>query len=348
MPGPIGIRRDAFTLIELLVVITIIGILIALLLPAVQQVRQAAARTQCQNNLKQLGLALHNYASDHENAFPPSYTLALTPTSVNEVAWGTVILPYIEQTALYANYDLKFAAFPPPYGLASNIAVISTPVRTFICPSTPYTATDRIYTYDLTAEANAFGGLSLPPGALQYTAAPSDYTGIAGVRASLWDNLAQNGYPTVTQTSDVGGILGAYVPCPLTSVADGLSNTILLGEVAGKPYWFVRGQQRAVPAGYEPALEGGGWGDLMIGDNWLAGTDDNCTTDAPVGLAMVIGICNRRFSGEDMTGLYSFHSGGVNIVMGDGSVRFLSNTTNTLVVCQLITKAGGEVMSGSW
>jgi prepilin-type N-terminal cleavage/methylation domain-containing protein/prepilin-type processing-associated H-X9-DG protein len=348
MPGPIGIRRSAFTLLELLVVIAIIAVLIGLLVPAVQQVRQAAARAQCQNNLKQLGLALHNYAGEQENAFPPSYTLAITPTSVNTVAWGTVILPYIEQTALYSRYDLKAAAFPPPYGLASNIVVISTPVATFVCLSVPSFDAARIYTYDLTAEANEFLGQNLPPGSLRYTAAPSDYTGINGVRASLWINLARNGYPAVTRTTDADGILGAYSPCPLTSVTDGLSNTILLAEVAGRPNWYVRGQQRTVPATYQSALEGGGWGDLMIGDNWLVGTDDNCTTESPTGLAKVIGTCNRRFNGEDLFGLYSFHPGGVNILLGDGSVRFLSNATDPLVVCQLITKAGGEVPSGDW
>jgi prepilin-type N-terminal cleavage/methylation domain-containing protein/prepilin-type processing-associated H-X9-DG protein len=348
MPGPIGIRRSAFTLLELLVVIAIIAVLIALLLPAVQKVRQAAARLQCQNNLKQLGLALHNYAGDHENTFPPSYTLMVAPTSVNAVAWGTVILPYIEQTALYSKYDLKAAAFPPPYGLASNIAVISTPVNTFVCPSVPSSAPSRIYTYDLSAEANEFVGLNLPAGALQYTAAPSDYTGINGVRASLWTNLARNGYPAVTRTTDADGILGSDSACPLNSVTDGLSSTILLAEVAGRPNWYVRGQQRTVPAPYQPALEGGGWGDIMIGDNWLVGTDDNCTTENPAGLATVIGTCNRRFNGEDMYGLYSFHSGGVNILLGDGSVRFLSNATDPLVVSQLITKAGGEVPSGDW
>jgi prepilin-type N-terminal cleavage/methylation domain-containing protein len=348
MPGPIGIRRGAFTLLELLVVIAIIAVLIALLLPAVQQVRQAAARLKCQNNLKQLGLALHHYAGEHNNAFPSSYTLAITPTSVNAVAWGTVILPYIEQTALYSKYDLQAAAFPPPYGLASNIAVISTPVDTFICPSVPSPAGARIYTYDLTAEANAFVGLNLPPGSLRYTAAASDYTGINGVRASLWQNLAQNGYPTVTRTTDADGILGSDSPCPFTSITDGLSNTILLAEVAGRPNWYVRGQQRTVPAPYQPALEGGGWGDLMIGDNWLVGSDNNCTTEHPSGLATVIGTCNRRFSGEDLCGLYSFHPGGVTILLGDGSVRFLSNTTDPLVVCQLITKAGGEVPPGGW
>jgi prepilin-type N-terminal cleavage/methylation domain-containing protein/prepilin-type processing-associated H-X9-DG protein len=348
MLGSIGIRRGAFTLVELLVVIAIIAVLIGLLLPAVQKVRQAAARIQCQNNLKQLGLALHQYAGDHNNAFPPGMNLAITPTSVYAVAWGTIILPYIEQTNLYSKYDLKAAAFPPPYGLASNIAVISTPLDTFVCPSVPSRAAARIYTYDLTAEANVFVGLNLAAGSLQYNAAPSDYTGINGVRASLWKNLARNGYPAATRTTDADGIIGADSPCQLTSITDGLSNTILLGEVAGRPNWYVRGQQKTVPTPYQSALEGGGWGDLMIGDNWLVGTDDICTTEGPAGLAKVIGTCNRRFSGEDLGGLYSFHPGGINILLGDGSVRFLSNATDPLVVLELITKAGGEVPSGNW
>jgi prepilin-type N-terminal cleavage/methylation domain-containing protein/prepilin-type processing-associated H-X9-DG protein len=346
MPASIGVRRRAFTLIELLVVIAIIAVLIGLLLSAVQRVRQAADRVRCQNNLKQLGLALHHYAGDYNKAFPPASTLTATPTAVNAVAWGTLILPYIEQTALYSKYDLRAAAFPPPYGLNSNIAVISTPVNTFICPSVPLSATARIYTYDLTAEGNAYTGENLPAGALQYTAAPSDYTGINGVRASLWNNLTRNGYPTSAHTTDEEGILIEDNSCPLTSVTDGLSHTILLGELAGKPNWYVRGQQRTIPAPYQPALEGAGWGDLMIGDNWLVGVDGDCTTQSPSGLATVIGTCNRRFNGESMSGLYSFHSAGANAVMGDGSVRFIPDSTDPFVVLALVTKAGGEVTSG--
>jgi prepilin-type N-terminal cleavage/methylation domain-containing protein/prepilin-type processing-associated H-X9-DG protein len=341
-----GIRRGAFTLIELLVVIAIIAVLIALLVPAVQQVRQAAARIQCQNNLKQLGLALHGYAGDHKTAFPPGSILTFTAASVKAVAWGTLILPYIEQTPLYAKYDLNSAPFPPPYGQVSNIAVISTPIDNFVCPTVPSPAASRIYAYDLTAEANAFAGLGLPAGALQYTAAASDYTGINGVKASLWKNLTRNGYPAAAaHTTDEEGILREDLPCPLASVIDGLSNTILLAEVAGKPNWYVRGQQRAIPSPFQSALEGGGWGDLMIGDNWLIGSDDNCTTQSPAGLATVIGICNRRFSGESMSGLHSFHPGGANVLMGDGSVRFLTNSTDPFVVAALVTRAGGETVS---
>jgi prepilin-type processing-associated H-X9-DG protein len=160
-------------------------------------------------------------------------------------------------------------------------------------------------------------------------------------------NLIRNGYPTAPHTTDQDGILREDFPCPLTSVTDGLSNTILLGELAGKPDWYVRGQQRAIPAPYQSALEGGGWGDLMLGDNWFVGVDDSCTTQNASGLTTVIGTCNRRFSGESMSGFYSFHPGGANVLMGDGSVRLLSNNTDPLVVLELVTKAGGEVSSGN-
>ncbi len=99
MSRKVQVCRTAFTLIELLVVIAIIAILIGLLLPAVQKVREAAARTKCQNNMKQLALALQNYASATDSRFPPSYTLVTSP-ALNGIAWGTVILPYVEQQAL--------------------------------------------------------------------------------------------------------------------------------------------------------------------------------------------------------------------------------------------------------
>src|SRR5476651_2033014 len=111
-------RRAGFTLIELLVVIAIIAILIALLVPAVQKVRAAAARTQCINNLKQLGLGLQSFAGDNK-AFPPSHTTATTPATVvtnQKHHWATLVLPYIDQTALYAQIN-----FAKDYDKASNL-----------------------------------------------------------------------------------------------------------------------------------------------------------------------------------------------------------------------------------
>jgi prepilin-type N-terminal cleavage/methylation domain-containing protein len=132
---PVADRRRGFTLIELLVVIAIIAILIGLLLPAVQKVREAAAHTKCGNNMKQLGLAANNYESTYQR-LPPSLFLDVTPGAATQPypfvihAWGPYYLPYIEQDNLYRMYDFK-----TPFVSPQNVAVISNKVSTFICPS---------------------------------------------------------------------------------------------------------------------------------------------------------------------------------------------------------------------
>src|SRR5436189_6463235 len=123
------IRRRAFTLIELLVVIAIIALLIGLLLPAVQKVREAAARTKCQNNLKQLGLALHNFAG--ANGYFPTSTRASATAPVRN-AWTTFVLPYFEQDSLAKGYDFNYNWDDP-----KNLPVTSVPVKTLVCPSNP-------------------------------------------------------------------------------------------------------------------------------------------------------------------------------------------------------------------
>src|SRR5688500_11330903 len=122
--------RRAFTLVELLVVIAIIGILVALLLPAVQAARESARRMQCSNNLKQLGLAFHNY-HDNYKQFPMAWFITGT-TPWNSKAWGVSLLPFIEQQPLHDQYDSKRLA-----NFGNNPTVIRTPIAVFICPSVP-------------------------------------------------------------------------------------------------------------------------------------------------------------------------------------------------------------------
>ncbi len=238
---------------------------------------------------------------------------------------------------------------PPPFGSSQNISVISNPLSVFICPSVPLTLQNRVYTYDLSQEASAKLGMPIPAGTLQYTAAASDYEGINGVLGKLWGNLTANGYATSAHTNDEDGILQYGNPCPILSIIDGTSNTIILGEVAGKPNWYIRGVQQTIPAApIGPSLEGGGWGDIMIGENWLGGVASDCSTQSPTGLATVIGVCNRRLKGESLSGLYSFHPGSCNVAMADGSVRTLVNSTDPLIIMDLVTKEGGEVPLSSY
>jgi prepilin-type N-terminal cleavage/methylation domain-containing protein/prepilin-type processing-associated H-X9-DG protein len=188
-------RPAAFTLIELLVVIAIIAVLIGLLLPAVQKVREAAARTKCQNHLKQLGLALHNY-HDANGAFPPA---RITTPSTH---WPPFVFPYLEQSALYQQYNFKVRwddRVTPQNGVLNN-DLIQTPLTVFICPSNP----DRTW-----------------------TRAPLDYPSTTQVTAGQFITVP-------VRDSAYVGVLGRDVSRRVTDVADGTSNTLILAEDAGR------------------------------------------------------------------------------------------------------------------
>src|SRR3954471_2701755 len=175
--------RRGFTLIELLVVIAIIAILIGLLLPAVQKVRAAAARAQCQNNLKQLGLALHNY-HDTTGFFPPSATnAAFNPGWAKVHGWGPFLLPYIEQGNLANLYQ-----WTSDWNTAVNAAAVSTVVKTFLCPSAPAGRMDNA-----------------PPSTVPagpWTASPSDYTPITRINQAT----ITAGWVTY-QPGDINGVM---------------------------------------------------------------------------------------------------------------------------------------------
>ncbi|TWT84034.1 Type II secretion system protein G precursor [Planctomycetes bacterium CA13] len=334
-------RLPGFTLIELLVVIVIIGILVALLLPAVQAVREAARRTTCTNNLKQIGLAMHNHVSV-EGGFPPSRINISEPDF--EAGWQTLLLPLIEQPGLFEVYqtDLKWSN-------KKNQVATATSIPVFLCPSTasgrtmppPLIMEDRGINY----ESAQFGG--------------SDYSAINNVRRSCW----------IAQGSDLPGgnsreLRGALFPpdhkapgvvgrwIPTSEISDGLSTTIMLVEDAGRPELWINRRLGSNPdpgelwTGTSYVKEGWGWADIQdslsldFADSVSGRT--NKTDKAPpfdVDLHGTAAV-NATNDGE----IYSFHPSGAMTLRCDGSVHFISENIDGLVLIRLSTKTGGEVV----
>jgi prepilin-type N-terminal cleavage/methylation domain-containing protein/prepilin-type processing-associated H-X9-DG protein len=320
------IRRVAFTLIELLVVIAIIAILIGLLLPAVQKVREAAARMECSNNLKQIGIAFHAY-ENVSRSFPAAWTFQLVNnnTAVKPpVSWAVPLLPYLEQDNLYKKIDLITALPITAAGLAipaNHSAVISTPLQVFTCPTSP----GQPRNYNETIPGSAIG----LPGTISWSATASDYTTTSGILGNTLNNCFNP-----VGGSDRHGALKFNEPTKVLAIRDGTSNTILVGELAGRPALYRVGKS---VGGFAPA-SGAGWGDALNGECWFAGSlADGTGSNGP---------CVVNCTNERGRGLYSFHSSGVNVLLADGSVRFLSSSINNCTFAFLVTREKGEVVSG--
>jgi prepilin-type N-terminal cleavage/methylation domain-containing protein/prepilin-type processing-associated H-X9-DG protein len=308
--------RAAFTLIELLVVISIIGILIGLLLPAVQKVREAANRTQCTNNLKQVGLALHNFHDTNQH-LPSSTNVPGLPRS----SAFTFLLPYFEQDNLYKAYDFNSNW----YDLV-NLPVSQTKLSLLICPSSP--TPDR---------------LDGRPEAWSPLVAITDY--------GIITHVAQRLYLTGLVDNYGPGAMPKNEPRPrLADITDGTSNTILVAESAGRPNLWRAGQLVGVP----PAIRvnGGGWTRAATAFSIEGSSADGTIFPGPCAVNCTNGedvtTYPDPYYGRDGSGaVYAFHTSGANALFGDGSVHFLQQSISIRTLAALVTRSGGEVISGS-
>jgi prepilin-type N-terminal cleavage/methylation domain-containing protein/prepilin-type processing-associated H-X9-DG protein len=348
-------RRRGFTLIELLVVIAIIAVLIALLLPAVQAAREAARRAQCTNNLKQIGLALHNYHSGNDS-FPMGASLAVqnlpkTYLAKQNWSWLAAMLPQTEASALYnaINFNFGVDTSTSTSCYAVNRTVINSQVRGFLCPSDP----------------NAGGTYK---NSCNYYGSVGTTTNLTSAGAGA-SSLAA--YPTT-------GLFGMQVCYGIRNCTDGTSNTIAASEgsvgnsasgaktkdvglfnVTGIPSGAILPDAEASIPNTQAGLQ-------ACNAAWQAGSKSN--VDAVRGMIWAQGVmaytlfntvappnstswsfCSNIGSAgfTNYSEADSYHSGGVNALMADGSVRFIKSSINLLTWMSLGTKANGEVTDAS-
>jgi prepilin-type N-terminal cleavage/methylation domain-containing protein len=319
--------RKAFTLVELLVVIAIIGVLVGLLLPAVQAAREAARRMSCSNNVRQLGLALHNYESAFK-IFPPSRIATTNPTF--QQSWMMMVLPNIEQNALYTAYDKNINWFHP-----LNLTFTTQQIATFKCPSTP----DPREIPPSVLYANLFGA-----GYGQPVFGHADYGSVNAVRNAAF---VSNGLPSLGYREVMGAMGRGPNGVKLSAITDGLSNTICVGEVAGRPTMYVSGRKSLNPRG-GPAfnttcvIDGWGWADINGGFS-VDGSNprglQNNTNSA--GATTIVGNCNMNCTNDSE--MYGFHTGGCMTLRCDGSVTFTATNTAGQAFISLLTRDFGDI-----
>lgn len=332
--------RSAFTLVELLVVIAIIGILVGLLLPAVQAAREAARRMSCSNSVKQIALAMHNYESAHR-ALPIAWWMDIPGgtniANANGNTWGFALLPFLEQNNLYNQFDQRYPAMRELGPIAvNNVEVIKTPLQFFKCPSSPYSSQD-IYVGDAT-------GAGVP---VTWEAAGSDYLVTTGVRGWFAD-VAYAGSAGGTRHGalQVAGIFGSGRKGSFGAMTDGTSNTILIGERTGGPQIYIGTQAAPALSNLLIPTNGGGWGDMLNGENWIAGGPNASNYDDTNPLPFLAeGPCAINCSNIRGRSLHSFHTGGAHFGLGDGSVQFLSQSMDAFTLASMITREKGEVFT---
>lgn len=332
----VWLRRRGFTLIELLVVIAIIAVLIALLLPAVQQAREAARRSQCKNNLKQIGLALHNY-HDTFGKLPPGgvYVNESQPTNSNGGAitewgpsWMVLILPQMEQTNLLQLYSPLYAISCPAATYQGNATLRSSKVPNYRCPSDnnidiPYN--DGVMPTVLWARAS-------------YAASAIQLSGGGAFTQTPWNQ----------QASFQRGMFGVSDAAKFGDVTDGLSNTVASWEIrAGCTSGDFRGvwaSSRAVGV-----MSGGcGTGDCKGINDTRDGFGADDVLGCPGGNANDPATLSNMpcwNGGDGQHGPKSTHTGGAHALMGDGSVQFMAQNMNLNTFNAISTVSGNETVT---
>jgi prepilin-type N-terminal cleavage/methylation domain-containing protein/prepilin-type processing-associated H-X9-DG protein len=326
--------RQGFTLIELLVVIGIIGILISLLVPAVQKVREAAARTTCTNNLKQIGLAMHGF-HDQRGKLPAGYIDGNTnpdSTPDNDIGpgwgWASFLLPYLEQENVWNRID-----FNQPVGMGVNAQISQLPLTIFQCPADAYVETQVFDVYDSNYNKIA-------------SVAHGNYVACNG-----WEECFNGAGGDPQPGPGADGLSGLYGQAGrgaffrnssirLTDVTDGLSGTVFAGE---------RSANHA-PSTWTGAIPGGRCPAWMAGQSVYSPPPGPAYNNADFGEAFVLAHCNAAhlpsadFPIYDPDTFYSMHSPqGANFLFGDGSVHYLISAINPTTYQALSTIGGGEV-----
>ena len=349
---PRSFRRSAFTLIELLVVIAIIAILIGLLLPAVQKVREAAARMKCSNNLKQLGLAAHNYESANGNLVPKQHTKVFGATTRTSGATPLVmLLAYVEGANKYNQYDLNYnvnsdAAIDPslPAKANANAAARSQDLPIYLCPSDP----SQMFTFTNAGRANYFGSIGA-------SADQSNGGALGGIFTAPFPTGSEMKGPTIVSLTDGTSntvMFAEVMRSRETNAATGggiRDNITVIIDTANSGYNDTDGT--TIPS----CIDGSNWVTSIkyVGQQYYRNLPSNFifTHTLPINWNRKVGSGAQRYScgaagfGKMHIAASSYHTGGANACMGDGSVRFFRDSMALPVWLAYGTRANGEVIN---
>ncbi len=330
--------RRGFTLVELLVVIAIIGVLVGLLLPAVQAAREAARRSQCMNNMRQIGIAIHSY-HDSKKKLPSS----VRPFASNTIRAGAFVLmlPYLERSDLYDKYD-----FAVTWSHPNNLPISATRIQTYECPSSP-----------------AVGGMDHNPDGVtpstpwnplvangDYGASLGNHPLLVGIGQSLNPIVPVQGSAVISSTNEkpTNGFLPKNSAINFGHITDGLTNTIAVIESAGRPHVYRRGGLIDSDPG-KHRVNAGGWvrpaSDILFAGSSAGGDESpgqyiGRTNGSDVGQETYSTNGYPEWGTEGNSQPYAFHNGVINVTLGDGSVKSIGTDVNFGIFAALVSRNG--------